>query len=169
MNVTSNKAAPKARTRRRAPGGAGSPLARFRKFLRQRGLRLTRQRRLILQDALRRREHFDVEQMHESLRSAGGNVSMATVYRTLMLLRDCGLVRELLQCRGRVHYEAVVGRKHHDHMVCIRCGRVIEFYDARIEQLQERLCRRHGFLPLEHRMGIRGLCRECRDAEESRA
>jgi Fur family ferric uptake transcriptional regulator len=109
--------------------------------------------------------HFDAEDLYESCRRAGQNVSRATVYRTLGHLRDCGLVKEVLREHGRSSYETVYGHDHHDHMLCVACGGVIEFCDDRIEDLQQRICRRHGFKPLDHRMGIRGLCRDCRRAE----
>jgi len=135
---------------------------RFRRFLAERGMRLTAQRRLVLQEALRREGHFDAEEFCAALREAGGAVSRATVYRTLRHLRDCGLIREMPQPRGPAKYEHLHADQHHDHMVCIECGRVIEFFDDTLEAVQERVCWRHGFKAMDHRMSIRGLCRACR-------
>jgi Fur family ferric uptake transcriptional regulator len=136
-------------------------LDRFRSYLRREGLRFTAQRRAVLEEAMRRADHFDADHLCEALRSAGEGVSRATVYRTLGHLRECGLVKEVLQCRGRASYETVYGIGHHDHMLCVECGKVIEFRDDKIEEQQRRVCRRHGFKSLEHRMGIRGICKEC--------
>ena len=89
------------------------------------------------------------------------SASQATVYRTLAHLKDCGLVREVSRLEGRAQYESAHGQAHHDHMVCVECGHVIEFCDERIEKLQRLICRKHGFEPLDHRMSIRGRCRAC--------
>jgi Fur family ferric uptake transcriptional regulator len=108
--------------------------------------------------------HFDAEDLHRSLRSSGKDVSLATIYRTLGLLAEAGLIREVLQGADSTHYEAVYGHAHHDHMICVECGRVIEFCDERIEELQRSICRERGFQALDHRMGIQGICRTCRRA-----
>ena len=110
--------------------------------------------------------HFTADQLYETFRGGDRGVSLATVYRTLLHLRECGLVTESFRSEGCSAYEAVHG--HHDHMMCVRCGKVIEFCDEQIEQLQDRICRKHGFQAIGHRMGIRGVCRECR-AQEARA
>jgi len=128
-------------------------------------MRLTAQRRLVLQEAFRRSAHFTAEQLHEQFHNAGVSVSLSTVYRTLGLLSQVGLIREVLQCRGMASYETVFGQDHHDHMLCVRCGKVIEFRDDAIEELQRKICREHGFTATEHRLGIRGICRECLAAE----
>ncbi len=134
----------------------------FRACLSVRGLRFTAQRQHVLFEALARGGHFDAERLHEGLRAAGRAVSLATVYRTLGLLVDCGLIRQTPRWDDRECYETLRGRSHHDHMLCVECRRVIEFCDDELESLQARICRRYGFEPIDHRMGIRGLCRACR-------
>ena len=133
-------------------------------YLRQKNLQWTSQRELLLQEVLRTSAHFDADQLVEGLRESGHAVSRATVYRTLPHLQECGLIREVFRCQGRAQYERTA--THHDHMLCVRCGKIIEFKDDRIERLQEVLCRKHGFKPLEHRLGIRGICNECRQRAE---
>ncbi len=146
-----------------------SALWTLRGYLRRRGLRATAQRRAVLREVVRADEHFDAEQLHDRLRRRGEEVSLATVYRTLALLAEAGLIREVLHGNGdRAHYEVIYGHAHHDHMMCVECGKVIEFCDDRIEQLQRLICRRHGFQALDHRMGIRGVCRECRETRAER-
>jgi Fur family ferric uptake transcriptional regulator len=158
MNVNLNKAASEA--------DIGSAVRTFRDHLRERGLRFTAQREAVLRAALTSADHFTADRLYESFRGLDSNVSLATVYRTLAHLRDCGLVREAFHAEGGSAYEAVHG--HHDHMLCVRCGRVIEFCDEQIEELQERICRKHDFEAMDHRMGIRGLCSQCRAARSSR-
>jgi len=147
---------------RRSPDRMAGAVRTFRSYLAQRGLRYTSQRRAVLAEVVGRIGHFDADELYEAFRAARRDVSRATVYRTLGHLGECGLVKELLQARGRARYETVYGIDHHDHMVCVRCGKVMEFCDERIEELQRRICRRHRFKPVEHRMAIRGVCRQCR-------
>jgi Fur family ferric uptake transcriptional regulator len=147
------------KSERTATAGA---FAVFRSYLADHRLRLTAQRRRILEEIFEQDGHFDAEEFYEMFRAAGSDVSRATVYRTLGHLCGSGLLREVLRLHGRAHYEHVHGHEHHDHMVCVRCGKVIEFSDRRIEQLQDRVCRRQGFTPLEHRMSIGGICGACR-------
>jgi len=150
----------------RTQGSGPSPLVSFRAYLAARGLRLTAQRRLVLQEAFQRSGHFTAEELHEKFHNAGASVSLSTVYRTLGLLSEAGLIKEVLRCRGMASYETVFGREHHDHMLCVRCGKVIEFRDDAIEALQRKICREYGFTASEHQLGIRGTCRECRAAEQ---
>ena len=80
---------------------------------------------------------------------------------------ESGIARELRFEDGVSRYELKYGHEHHDHMVCVVCGKVIEFSDERIERLQRAICRKHRFSPIEHRLGIRGICRECSAAGKS--
>jgi Fur family ferric uptake transcriptional regulator len=134
-------------------------MERVRGFLKNRSRQWTHQRAQILDELRGIGEHFDADGLWDRLQHRGLKVSRATVYRTLPLLEECGVIRQVFTVGGRAHYE--VKAAHHDHMLCIRCGKVIEFRDDRIERLQDAVCRRHGFRALDHRMGIRGLCREC--------
>lgn len=138
----------------------------FGEHLHEHGLRLTRQRREILDEICRRTDHFAAEELHEALRDSGANASLATVYRTLGHLRECGVIREVMRLHGSVHFERDFGTAHHDHLVCVECGRLIEFRDETIEALQQRVCKQFGFHALNHRMSIRGLCAECQQARE---
>ncbi len=157
MSINSNK-----RSRLGRQAVVDSARQRLQAYLARSGLRWTSQRRLVLEEVLRRFRHFDAEELYENLHAAGKGISRATVYRALGHLKDAGLVKEVLQRRGRASYEAVYGQEHHDHMLCTECGKVIEFRDERIEELQRKICRRYGFAAQEHRLGIRGVCRECR-------
>jgi len=129
--------------------------------LQRKRVRWTAQRELIAREVLNTRDHFDVDELIDRLRKKG-TVSRATVYRTMLHLQDCGLIKEVFRCQGRAQYE-VTGRQH-GHMLCVRCGKIIEFRDEEIEILQEKACKRHGFKPLERRVGVRGICKECRQS-----
>jgi Fur family ferric uptake transcriptional regulator len=129
--------------------------------LREHGVRLTAPRRTILDSALRMRGHFTAEELLERMRSHGLPASKATVYRTLSLLVDMGLLEPREFERGSLRYEAVAGHDHHDHMICTGCGAVHEFVDPEIERLQDIACERFGFRMLGHSHRIFGLCARC--------
>ncbi|MBM4043487.1 MAG: transcriptional repressor [Planctomycetes bacterium] len=134
---------------------------RFEQFLKRRGLKLTAEREAILARAFAKHRHFEAEDLLFEMRQGGSRVSKATIYRTLPLLVKCGLLREVIHGEKHAHYEHVFGHGHHDHMVCVQCGRVIEFSSQELERIQNRLCRRFGFEAESHRMQISGSCAKC--------
>ena len=138
------------------------PADTFRDFLRKKKLKFTPERRQILTVVFSLHGHFDVDSLYEVLRRQDRRISRATIYRTLPLLIKSGLVRETMRCQGRISYEHVFGHQHHDHLLCVKCGKVIEFHSDRLENLQNRICQKYKFKPLEHRLGIRGYCQKCR-------
>ena len=137
-------------------------LKAFREFLRKRSLKLTAQRERIFDRAFETHEHFTAETLYNWLKEEpGASVSRATVYRTLGLLVEGGFLESVDSGRGEQLYEHVMGHRHHDHMVCIDCGRIEEFYDPRIEELQEQACERKGFQLVSHDLRLLGYCRAC--------
>jgi Fur family ferric uptake transcriptional regulator len=134
----------------------------FETFLRKQGLRLTRQRRQTARVVLSARTHVTADQLADEARASKQSVGRATIYRTLELLRQAGLVRGHDFGQGTVLYEPVLDRTHHDHMRCTECGSILEFRCARIEKLQEEIASRHGFLLVSHRLEMFGVCKPCR-------
>ncbi len=141
---------------------------KFKAQLTLKGLRFTPERRVILKEVFSSHKHFDTETLYEKLRQKGENISRATIYRTLPLLIDSGLVKETLHSKDKINYEHIFGHEHHDHMICMKCGRVIEFKDDRIEKLQDALCKKYSFQSREHRLGIKGYCRQCKNRKDSK-
>ena len=137
----------------------------FREFIAGQGLKCTPERQLILREVFSIHQHFEADDIADGLRRRGMRVSRASIYRTLPLLVESGLLREVHSSEKHSHYEHVFGHKHHDHMICTRCGRTIEFTDERIEGLQNRVCERHGFLSTAHTLEIVGICKECREKQ----
>lgn len=133
----------------------------FQEFLRQRNLKLTQQRRVVLDRTLELRKHFSAEELFEELRAHG--ISKATVYRTLALLVEAGLLEALDFERGHKVYERA-GREeaHHDHLICLGCNQIIEFHNEQIEQLQTQVARRYDFEMVSHTHQIFGVCSRCR-------
>jgi len=133
----------------------------FREYLRDRGLKYTTERRDVLHAVMRNDEHFEAEQLLLGMRQAGSRVGKATVYRTLKLLVACGIVKEVHFSNKQVHYEHTYGQDPHDHMVCRRCGRIIEFDAAEVLRLRAALAATQRFHALSHRFQIVGLCEAC--------
>ncbi len=134
----------------------------FRQYLEKKGHRLTKERNAILQEAFSCGGHFDPETLYMDMRKRGMKASRASVYRTLNLLCECGLVEKVGKTEHGTVYEQALGRQHHDHMVCLGCGRVIEFYSSSLERLQEEICREQNFEGKTHTLEIRGYCGNCK-------
>jgi Fur family ferric uptake transcriptional regulator len=141
----------------------------FERFLRTRALKLTPQRRRILERVFATHEHFSAERLYGWLRAEdGATVSRATVYRTLGLLVEGGFLESLDTGTGELLYEHVLGHRHHDHLVCVDCGRIEEFHDERIESLQQEAAARKGFSLRYHHLRLFGTCAACRRKGERR-
>lgn len=146
------------------PEAVAAQVEAFAAFLRGKTLRLTPERNRILRVVAASPGHFGPDELVGWLRRGRGPVSRATVYRTLELLREAGIVRRLELGSLGVRYERDFGREHHDHLACLACGRLIEFVSPEIERLQDDVCREHGFQPLRHLHRIMGLCGDCQAA-----
>ncbi|MBT3216905.1 MAG: transcriptional repressor [Candidatus Marinimicrobia bacterium] len=134
----------------------------LKKALKKEGLRYTSQRQAIWDEICSSDEHRDVEELFISIRQAGIKVSRATVYRTIDVLVKNNLVRKLDLGDGRSLYEHKIDPTHHDHLVCIRCGRIEEFMMEEIESLQDRIAKKHNFKLIRHIHQLFGICSECR-------
>lgn len=133
----------------------------FKKYILSKGLKFTPERKAILKAVFACHRHFDAEMLYEKARRRREGISLATIYRALPLLVESGLIKETLCSREKVNYERAYGHEHHDHMLCLMCGKVIEFTDNRIEQLQKSICKKYSFTAKDRRLGIRGYCKKC--------
>lgn len=120
------------------------------------GLRMTGQRRVIGQVLEDADDHPDVEELHARALKIDGNISIATVYRTVKLFEEAGLLERLEFGDGRARYEDAE-RDHHDHLIDMQTGEVIEFVDPEIEELQERIAKRLGYRLKGHRLELYGV------------
>jgi Fur family transcriptional regulator, ferric uptake regulator len=134
----------------------------FMEYLQDRKLKLTPHRQLILDTFLENEGHRSVEDIYRVVRVQDPRIGYTTVYRTMKLLTDCGLAREIDLADGITRYEHLYNHEHHDHMICMQCGKSIEFYDPEIEALQDDASEQLGFKVLDHRLQIYGLCGDCR-------
>jgi Fur family ferric uptake transcriptional regulator len=137
----------------------------FIQYLRDNNLKVTKERLMLLDELFTSTGHLDADSLLFQLRNQGKRVSRATIYRTLDLLVQCGLARKSRLGREHYVYERVTPGKRHDHMVCTGCGRIIEFYDADLDERQREVCLEHNFRPTFYSLQIQGLCSECQNSE----
>ena len=133
----------------------------FQRHLQRAGLKRTTQRDLILDVFLRTEEHMSSEDLYNLVKAADPTVGHTTVYRTLKLLVEAGLAREVRFGDGRTRYEHNYKHPHHDHMICTECGTTIEFFSEELEAIQDAIVARHGFAPVQHSLRIFGVCANC--------
>jgi Fur family ferric uptake transcriptional regulator len=127
----------------------------------ERGLRYTTQREAIAEVFFSLEGHANIEELYERVRAKHPNVGHATVYRTLKLLEECGLAEPRHFGDGTTRYEPRMGDDHHDHLICEKCGTIIEFENEEIERLQLQVCQSHGFELSWHKMELYGICSRC--------
>ena len=135
----------------------------FHEHIQRAGLKRTAQRDLILDVFLRTEKHMSSEDLYRLVQSEDPAIGQTTVYRTLKLLTEAGLAREVRLGDGRMRYEHSYKHQYHDHMVCIECGTNIEFFSAEFEVLRESLAAKYKFTPTQHSLRIEGLCEACRE------
>ena len=134
----------------------------FNNYLQQMKLKYTQERKTILKEVFSIHNHFEADELYLRLRQKNDNrISRATVYRTLPLLEESGLIRRVVFIDKHTHYENVYGHKHHEHLICLKCGRVIEFYKKSLEDKLEDVARENEFVHISHKMEIMGYCRSC--------
>ncbi|MBI3581906.1 MAG: transcriptional repressor [Nitrospinae bacterium] len=141
---------------------AGTARDVLRNYVKSRGLRNTEQRTAVLDALLKAGRHVTADDLFGSLRGKGGGVGYATVCRNLNLLCESGLAEKVKIGNQKTRYEPRFGSDHHDHLICLKCGRFIEVKDDRLERLQDKLASAQGFKPVSHKLEIYGLCKKCR-------
>lgn len=133
---------------------------KFNAFLKTQGLSNTGSRLKIVDAVYSIEGHFDIDELAEHLDSS---VNRATVYRTIKLMTDAGLVAKVrTNSHQKVAYEHTIGHGHHDHLVCDKCGNIIEFYSEKVEQIHERIASEFDFELLHHNTVLTGICAKCR-------
>ncbi|MGI8494279.1 MAG: Fur family transcriptional regulator [Pyrinomonadaceae bacterium] len=137
----------------------------LREHIQKKGLRKTAQRDLILEIFLLTEEHLSSEDLYWLVHQKHPDIGQTTVYRTLKLLTEAGLAREVRLGDGRAYYEHHFELGHHDHMICTECGKVIEFFSAELEAMQDAMAEKFNFKPTHHSLRILGVCEDCREKE----
>ncbi len=135
----------------------------FRRHIQRSGLKRTAQRDLILDVFLRTEEHMSSEDLYRLVQREDASIGQTTVYRTLKLLTEAGLAREVRFGDGRTRYEHNYKHPHHDHMICTLCGTTIEFFSAELEAIQDAILAKYHFQAIQHSLRIFGICANCQN------
>ena len=136
----------------------------FNAFATKKGLRSTRQRDVIIDIFFSTHQHVSVEELYLKIKPSHPSIGFATVYRTLKLLAEAGVARELTLKDGQTRYEHLLEGEHHDHLICTSCSAIVEFENETIERLQRDIAEKHGFSITSHRLELYGLCAACRSS-----
>ncbi len=137
-------------------------LEQFKQLLRSNHLKFTKQREAILSTLYHHSGHFTPEELYRLIKASNPDIKtgIATVYRTLSLLENAGIVTSISFGAQGKKYELGV-KAHHDHIICTKCGKILEFFDEVIEKKQERIAREFGFEMVDHSLKIFGICPDC--------
>ncbi|BAF70187.1 MULTISPECIES: Fur family transcriptional regulator [unclassified Nitratiruptor] len=135
-------------------------LQELKEIVKKRGLKHSSQREQVLKVLFHAKEHLTPEEIYNKVKKENPNIGLATVYRTLSLLEKEDMVSSVSFGHEGKKYELNRG-EHHDHMICLECGKILEFYDENLEKLQEKIAEEHNFKLLTHQMNLYGICKEC--------
>lgn len=140
-------------------------IQKFREYIKEKGMRNTPERETIIEEIFAIHDHFDVDELFLRLRNKNKRISKASLYRTIPLLIDSGLIKEVYFEDGHLHYERIYGYKHHCHLRCVNCGRIVEFADDAIRAIQDRIEEQYDFEITTHRFELLGYCPQCKQAQ----
>lgn len=140
---------------------------KFKKLLLDKKLKFTYERNKIFEEITRIDKHFDADGLYERFKIRKERISRDTVYRTIPLLLEAGIIQKSVGSGKREFFEKLGDHGHHDHMVCVECGRFIEFISEEIERIQAELCKKQGFRLMFHDHRLFGYCKDCSEAQKS--
>lgn len=133
----------------------------FQTLLERKGLKYTYERKMVFDEVSHLKEHFDADSLYERFKNKGLRISRDTVYRTLPLLLESGVIQKSAGAGHREFFERIGRKGHHDHMICVRCGKIIEFQCEEIEKLQDKKAAEYGFKLTFHDHRLFGSCKDC--------
>ena len=131
---------------------------RFYSYLDKKGLKNTSQRKLMLDIVLEEKDHFNIDGIYQQVSKKMPNLGYATVYRTMKLFKEAGIVTSRNFDSNETQFEIHDEEDHHDHLICTKCGKIIEFYDPMIEKIQEDIAQKFGMELKSHKMELYGIC-----------
>jgi Fur family ferric uptake transcriptional regulator len=129
--------------------------------LKAKGLKLTKPRNLILEEVFKTHAHFNVDDLYDAIRRKQTNVSKPTVYRTIPLLLEAGLIKKSFTRNDKDYFEHIFGHKEHLHFICQKCGKVIELESKELEAKLSELAEERHFHIVDKNILIKGICSEC--------
>jgi len=130
-------------------------------YLSLKGYRETAQRERILDVFMENDRHMSAEELFLLVKKKDPSIGIATVFRALKIFVEAGIAEPVEFSDKTIRYEHKYDRKHHDHLICVQCGNFLEFFDAGIEKLQKKICKKNGFIIKRHRLDIFGICPAC--------
>lgn len=133
----------------------------FGEFLKKKGLKITSQRLLVAEKIFSIHNHFTADSLLELLKDRRDEISKATIYRIIGIMVEASLLTEHDFGKDFKFYEHIIGHQHHDHIICIECGKIEEFVDEKIEELQAAAAKGKGFTITGHDLNIYGICEDC--------
>ena len=142
---------------------------KFEQFVANKGLRRTGQRTKVLGVFLATEKHVTVQELHDLVRRKHKGIGYATVARTVKLMCESGLCRQVDFGDGALRYEHKYDHEHHDHLICVKCGKFEEIYSPKLERLQHELVRQYDYIQQSHKLDIFGLCPQCANANAQKA
>lgn len=152
-----------------SPQEIAEQLEIFEHYLKKNGLKMTRQREIVVETFLQTGGHMSTDELYDLVRARDKKIGFATVFRTLKALTDCRLATETHLSDGRTRFEHFYKRPHHHHIVCIECNRAIEFFSPELEQLQEKLVAEYKFRSIYRQLQIFGVCPDCENQRKPAA
>ena len=141
---------------------------KFEQFVANKGLRRTGQRDKVLDVFLATEKHVTVQELYDLVRRKHRQIGYATVARTIKLICESGLCRQVDFGDGALRYEHKYDHEHHDHLICAKCGKFEEIYSPKLEKIQRELVKKHGYVQESHKLDIFGLCPECANGDTRR-
>ena len=133
----------------------------FLNSLKEKSLRVTKERMTLLEEIMKTRGHFDSEELYDKIRSKGLKISRATIYNTLNVLVECGLISKYRFGENHARFEKAIGRPRHDHLICLECGDIIEFVNEKLDAIQKEVCEENKFKWHNSTLQIFGICAKC--------
>lgn len=130
-------------------------------YIESKGLKSTAQRDYIADVFFKTNTHISLEELLKKVKRKTPNIGYATVYRTMKLLTECGLAIARQFGDGQTRYENLPADGHHDHIICIKCSKIAEFQNPKIEQLQAEAAKKLGFTVINHKLELYGYCSDC--------
>lgn len=130
-------------------------------YIQSRPLKYSEKRLVILRALLDSNRHLTAEELYSIVKDKDASIGIATIYRTLRLFTECGISGELTLDGSTTRYYPALGKAHHDHLICIKCGKVVNIVSPGIEKTQEKLARENGFTLESHRLDLFGICSDC--------
>lgn len=134
---------------------------KFKRFVALQGLRHTEQRDHIIDVFLTAEKHLTTQQLHDLVRKKHKSIGYATIARTVKLMCESGICRQVDFGDAALRYEHKFGHEHHDHLICLKCGRFQEIFSPKLEKIQDELVKKYGYVQENHKLDIFGLCPRC--------